>query len=193
MQIYYINNSFLSENEEDCGWVVKAPYTTNCQYIKFAKTIGGVVDAIRNANDALFYRIPYIMIQACMSNRKEYKIVVFNQIIQYIMVEYKHSKPSKAFSKKPHKELFSFVYEAIQDLKNDCPAFICDGLVRVDIFQNKHGRLVVNEFESLEANYYSKHIDDMLLTEKLTDYWIEKIIFFVGIVEKNSNNNCKSN
>jgi hypothetical protein len=122
------------------------------------------------------------MIQACMRNRKEYKVVVFNESVQYLSFNSKKSKPCIAFSKKPHKELFEFAQQAVQDLKINCPELISDGLIRVDIFQDKYNDFVVNEFESLEANYYSIGIEDMLLSEKLTEYWINKIKSFVGVI-----------
>ena len=54
----------------------------------------------------------------------------------------------------------AFAKNAVQELKIRVPECICDGLVRVDIFTNANGNLVVNEFESLEAEYSS--------TEKMT-------------------------
>ena len=49
-------------------------------------------------------------------------------------------------------ETFTFAASAVAALVQSCPG-ICDGLVRVDIFTNASGLLVVNEFESLEAEY----------------------------------------
>jgi hypothetical protein len=64
--------------------VVKAPYTTNCHYIKYPKTVGKVVKCIAKANQELAAVIPYVMLQACMKNRKEYKVVLFNEQVQYL-------------------------------------------------------------------------------------------------------------
>lgn len=59
------------------------------------------------------------------------------------------------FSTEPHTNLFNFVHCAIKTLKERCPGLITEGLLRVDVFQNSLGNLVVNEFESLDAAYYS--------------------------------------
>jgi hypothetical protein len=42
---------------------------------------------------------------------------------------------------------------ALEKLKATLPYAITDGLFRVDIFQTLSGQLVVNEFESLEADF----------------------------------------
>ena len=62
-------------------------------------------------------------------------------------------------------------------LKERCPALISDGLLRVDIFKNKNGSYVVNEFESLEAVYYSRkeHYSEIKIDEFLVTYWMKKI------------------
>jgi hypothetical protein len=150
--------------------------------------VNAVIAAIISANNSLFQIIPYVIIEACMQNRREYKVVIFDETVQYLSCNPKQAKPNKSFSKKPHKALFEFAHQAVQDLKRSCPEFISDGLVRVDIFQDKYGDLVVNEFESLEATYYSLSIEDMLLKEKLTDYWISKIQSFVCTVNDYNKN-----
>jgi hypothetical protein len=177
----------LTNEEGNNGWVVKTPFTTNCEHLRFPKTLDAVIDAIISLNNCCNNTIPYIMIQACMENRKEYKVVLFNESVQFLAVNTRQSKPSKSFSRKPHNSLFEFAHQAVKDLKRSCPEFLCDGLVRVDIFQDKYGDFIVNEFESLEANYYTFNIDDMKLTEKLTDYWMEKIFQFVEIINLHSN------
>jgi hypothetical protein len=125
-----------------------------------------------------------------MLNRKEYKVVVFNQEVQYISYNAKHakSKGTFAFSEAPHEKLFAFVHQVIQDLKSSCQSFMFDGLVRVDVFQNQCGDMVVNELESLEAHYHGSNnnsgvISQHLMTENLTNYWSEKIIYFCNAVE----------
>jgi hypothetical protein len=176
--------------EENNGWVLKAPYTTNSHYIRYPKNFENVVQYIKNANRDLFETMPYVMLQPCMQNRKEYKVVLFNQEVQYLSYNPKKgssiSGGTKSFSKPPHEELFSFAAEVVQDLKKECPAFICDGLVRVDIFQNQLGNFVVNEFESLEANYHASTQKESLqhkLTERMTIYWLDKINYLVDVIE----------
>jgi hypothetical protein len=133
-----------------------------------------------------------------MSNRKEYKVVVFNQEVQYIAYNSKNakSKGTFAFSAQPHTELIAFVHQVVQDLKLSCPSFIYDGLVRVDVFQNQYGEMVVNELESLEADYHASNnnrgnVAQHAVTEKLTNYWSEQIEYYTNVVEvvyKKNNN-----
>ena len=62
-------------------------------------------------------------------------------------------KGSHAFSQHPHTEIFQFAESAVKVLAKNCPAAIVDGMIRVDIFQRKDGKFVVNEFESFEADF----------------------------------------
>jgi len=65
--------------QEGEGFVVKPPFETNCgpQLLKFCKRESGI-DAIYKALDILSNhchpRLPYVMIQPTMRNRKEYKV-----------------------------------------------------------------------------------------------------------------------
>ena len=63
------------------------------------------------------------------------------------------SKGTYAFSKRPHTEIFQFAESAVKVLAKNCPTAIVDGMIRVDIFQRKDGKFVVNEFESFEADF----------------------------------------
>ena len=49
--------------------------------------------------------------------------------------------------------------DAIKELASAYPNALVDSLMRVDVFQTKTGTLVVNEFESLEADHHSPHSD----------------------------------
>lgn len=70
-------------------------------------------------------------------------------------------------------QLFEFAEDAVKFLKKLSPSFLCEGLVRVDIFCNAQGRLVVNEFESLEATHYStNHTVECFVSRILTRYWL---------------------
>jgi hypothetical protein len=54
--------------------------------------------------------------------------------------------------------LANFVETAIQVLKTGNPNSITESVVRVDVFQRNDGKMVVNEFESLEAGIWSKKL-----------------------------------
>jgi hypothetical protein len=114
-----------------------------------------------------------------MENRKEYKVVVLNENPVYVSYNSKNSgSKCKSFSKPPHDELFQFARSAVEKLKLNCSESIVDGLIRVDIFQNKEKKFVVNEFESLDAAYSANEgnmIKDCLTFEFLVLYWYKKI------------------
>ena len=122
------------------------------------------------------------MIQPCVYNRKEFKVIILNSDPFYISaVDRKSSKKSanginKSFSKAPHNELLAFCKESVDQLKRNCPYAIVDGLFRVDVMQMRSGRLVVNEFESLEANYYGKiDTQEFIVSTFIKHYWIKKV------------------
>jgi hypothetical protein len=98
------------------------------------------------------------MVQATMANKKEYKVVLFNKEARYISV-LPCNTIGTAFSQKPHAKLMSFAMDAVKELASAYPNALVDSLMRVDVFQTKTGTLVVNEFESLEADQHSPHSD----------------------------------
>jgi hypothetical protein len=87
------------------------------------------------------------------------------------------SRPyGRAFSKKPHTELFKFVARARETLRRGCPNAIVDGgLGRVDVMRRASGQLVVNEFESLEAYYFGRQPESLDARMQLALYWKNKI------------------
>jgi hypothetical protein len=90
------------------------------------------------------------MIQPCMKNRKEYKVVYNPSSKNITYVSLTSRTASCGISKEPdHSELFAFVKKVVDFFQAECPYVICDGLFRVDVFMNKTNELVVNEFESL--------------------------------------------
>jgi hypothetical protein len=179
----------MEQNEEGCGWVVKAPYTTNSEFVRFPKTLEQIKQHLCIAKNKYFGSIPYMLLQPCMENRKEYKVVVLNENPVYVSYNPKNSgSKCKSFSKSPHEELFQFARSAVQKLKFNCPESILDGLVRVDIFQNKAKQFVVNEFESLDAAYSANEgnmVKDSLTFEFLVLYWYCKIRFCIENLKKN--------
>jgi hypothetical protein len=61
--------AFTSAHNEDQGWILKLPFTTNGEGIKFCKS---VVDILRNQKrNAIEYghRMPYSLLQPCLENR----------------------------------------------------------------------------------------------------------------------------
>jgi hypothetical protein len=91
--------------------------------------------------------------QVCMKNVKEYKCVLFNGQRQYLA--HNCYDRGTAYSVYPHEEILSFAENAIRCLASQRPAAILDSIVRVDIFKRNNGSLVVNEFESFEADHHA--------------------------------------
>ena len=176
----------MLENEENkCGWVIKAPFTTNCESVRFPKTFDEMKKFMRSLSKKYVGHLPYLMIQPCVYNRKEVKIVVLNNQPLYragiSTGKQQRSKTgiNKVFSNDD--ELLAFASEAVAKLRESAPYAITDGLFRVDIFQTIAGRMVVNEFESLDAGYVSTTknslgVDFQSITcAFLQAYWQKKI------------------
>ena len=72
----YHHLRFTNRNDESCGWVIKAPFMTNNECVKYAKSFVRILYFLRACAKKYYDGIPYVMIQACMHNRKEYKVVV---------------------------------------------------------------------------------------------------------------------
>ena len=79
--------------------------------------------------------------------------------------------------KKTQEQIFTFVVKAWNKLKEATDeAFLCDGLTRVDVFCDYSGNLVVNEFESLDANFSSKDKNVAEVKMFLTTYYTNVLI-----------------
>jgi hypothetical protein len=168
-------------NTEDNGWIVKLPYTTNgrpwcCDGVQ------DIIDAISSYSTRVFsgeiIDIPYAMIQAKMANNYEAKVVCFNMTPMYISKRKRGYGQSIAKGKIGTHALLAFAGEALNLLHERCPAALLDGLVRVDIFrtcQARGSRFVVNEFESLEADYSGSGNNEAAMDSCLTEYWTNVI------------------
>ena len=74
---------------------------------------------------------------------------------KYLCSSTKSHPSNRSYSSHPHTELFQFAEDSLLALSQANPSVIVkDSIVRVDVFQNNIGRMVVNEFESLEAGVY---------------------------------------
>ncbi len=51
------------------------PYTTNREFVKYAKTAEDILRYVLLAREIYGTRVPYAMIQPCLQNKKEYKVV----------------------------------------------------------------------------------------------------------------------
>ena len=171
-------SNFMQQNNQDSRnqWVVKAPYTTNSEFRKYVTSLDQVLDQLKVASRKYFGRISYVMLQERMHNPLEQKIVLFNGKVHHLARIRQRAGGSKAFVSDQN-QVFEFAEHALLNLKSNCPYIIADGLVRVDIFEKAPGVFVVNEFESLEANYYTTQIQtENKCTLQLTQYWYSKLI-----------------
>lgn len=196
---------FIEATSGEDGWVVKAPYTTHgeCIWVSL-KSLNEIQEKLvlgtkkymyprkHVGSDAIGVRIPYLMVQPCMINRYEarvavlpHSIVTHSNDVDMYFVNINMSaqgKKNQSFLKTrdERNELQQFVRKAVTELRIKCPDFIADFLVRVDVFRNNKGVLVVNEFESLEARVYSsKVLDENKANVFCTSYWrnvIDKLI-----------------
>jgi len=66
---YKVLDSFLNAHNEGNGWIVKLPFVTNREGIRFCKSKHSVVTAIEFMADSFEGRIPYCMVQPCLANR----------------------------------------------------------------------------------------------------------------------------
>lgn len=98
-------------------------------------------------------------------------MAVFNGVAKHIVNLNRYKVGSKMHLVNKYR-LFLFAEEAIDRLRKACPSAICDGLVRVDIFQAINGTLRVNELESLEASYNcNNHCMESAMETCLESYW----------------------
>ena len=69
-----------------------------------------------------------------------------------------------------------FAEEAVEKLHSTCRGSITDFVIRVDIMSLADGTMRVNEFESLEACYYSSRPEDEMKTKQSYEqFWINKL------------------
>ena len=190
-------SSWCTANTEGFGWVVKAPYTTNKGCRHFCNSTDAVINSLKNiakrfgpiqrkvvstnkvlgdSYDRPVQIIPYIMIQPCMKNRLEYKVVVLNgKAISETWNGNSSHQHSRAFGTSESR--LKWAEEQVRTLRMKCPHALLDGLVRVDFFCDMNGKWVVNEFESLEAGFSGPNpTTDIEVMMFLKHYWLQKLL-----------------
>ena len=156
LDLVYKIIDFLGEHTtpDQCPeYVVKLPFVTNSEGLKFARSFPDVFDALLIANNKYFIkqnRLPYVIIQPCLSNRKEKKCVMLNGRFHHFAKNHVKSRFQTKFAEDD--DLAKVAETYLQELVSRCPGTITSGLVRVDLM-SYNGAIVVNEFESLEAMY----------------------------------------
>jgi hypothetical protein len=168
---------------------LKHPFVTNARVafpittLKILDNLGTVVKKIYSSE---MINIAYTMLQPRMGNRFENKVVCWNGKALYIS----ERKRAGGAQYATDAQLFEFAEHAIDTLHIKCPYAILDGLVRVDIFENQNNRLLVNEFESLEAMFLGSQQVAALegtIRENMSIYWYDRITGYVAKCCDNAN------
>jgi hypothetical protein len=150
-------NKFLDKHNEGKGWVIKLPFVTMREGMIFATTKSDVFNGLEIIAGKYGSRIPYAMIQPCLLNRKEYKVIVCNGRASHILPQKANGASARGvgFSESPHHGVLRFAEAMVLQLDHVCPGTMTDYLLRVDIMQKCTGSLIVNEVESFEAAFES--------------------------------------
>ena len=99
---------FTDSNDEGCGWVLKLPFTTNGEGLKFCKAPADVIKQARKNAAEFGHRMSYSMLQPCLANRKEYKVAVVDGKATFVADIQQRASLGHPFSQAPHKELKAF-------------------------------------------------------------------------------------
>jgi len=168
--------TFLMDNDEGHGWVVKMPFVTNRDKMHHCKTLEMVIHTIENYPISAS-GIPYCMVQPRLENTKEYKLAFIGGTFSHIIPHARGTGEGYC----DENILRAFAEAAMSAIKSSCPETITDGLFRVDIMRRANGNLVVNEFESLEAMAYGRihQSHEELINSFLENYWTNIIMSIV--------------
>lgn len=165
--------------DEGEGWVVKFPYTTNRNGLRYVHNVEQLISTLYARYEQFGTIIPYAMLQPCMANKREYKLVYLNGQFSHFA---SNSSQGKAFltDSQARERAIIFGHDVIKLIKTQCSAAVTDGLMRVDIFRNCYGNYVVNELESLEASHWGSAGTKGKANEDrvhvfLLNYWKEKL------------------
>jgi hypothetical protein len=173
------------EGENQQGFILKAPFVQNQQGFNlfYFRTYDQLVSKVQNCflKDAakaigkLHVKtadvFPYLIIQPRMISTNESKVILWNGKAKYISVSRRGIIGSKNGT--TVEALFQFVEEAWSTLmKRTGGAFLGDGLSRVDCFLSAKGKLVVNEFENLDANISGSSKYECRTPTYLCEYYV---------------------
>ena len=76
--------AFTNANTEGRGWILKTPFSTNRDYMRRCKGVESIFNSLASLRSELLGQIPYVMLQACMKNVIEAKVVVLNKVPKYV-------------------------------------------------------------------------------------------------------------
>ena len=85
----------------------------------------------------------------------------------------------RSFATAPYTDLIEFAEKSIKKLKETFPGTHTKGLLRVDVMQTCDHKMVVNEFESLEAMYAGSGdrqlVNEFNVSVFLTKFWLDAL------------------
>jgi hypothetical protein len=166
--------AFISLHDEGKGWMVKLSFTTNSERLSFCNSGAEILRAVEISESMCGHRMSYALLQPCLANRREYKVVVLEGTAKYIADIAQRRSLGTPFSNQS--ELMKFAEQACEILEARCRGALIHPILRVDIMESTNG-LVVNEFESIEACYSSLKFDTHQLAVQsfLEEFWVQTI------------------
>jgi hypothetical protein len=166
-------------------FVVKSPYVT-ASTPKYGVGMEGILRGIRlYARDPPLGHqgyIPYVIIQPRIRSPCQVKIACFAGKARFRCGKRKYRLNSfKGYSEK---DLFDFAEKAINVLRENCPNFFWQQLIRVDLLLDTAlNRLVVVEFEGFEADTEPMDSKDdavIELNQDITKFWLKHLFHLIA-------------
>ena len=183
---------FMERHNEGDGWVVKLPFVTHSEGIGYPKSYDSLIERFIFLMKNFSHRVLSCMVQPKLCNRMEnrvlvkagraayhvgVKIGVSKQFAQAFMIS-KIDDVLTIFNQggrkvqfKCEKERNQFAEDAVTQLGQICSGAVVDFVMQVDIMCLKSGQMVVNEFDSLEANYVGYRDEEMATQDFYISYW----------------------
>ena len=160
--------------------MLKAPFITNRNHFhSYPSDAESAVMNLKGIHNKIHvskacFSVPYVMLQERAICNNEVKLVFLDGVYHHIM-----SSTIKAVTMSltgvTEGQIIQFATSVVQSLAGH-EHYILDGLVRVDVFKDNEGELVVNELESLEARSFT--LNEALASstqEFLEQYWEKKL------------------
>ena len=159
---------------------MKAPFVTNRKHFHYyPKDADAAILFLKSAYKKIYikkniYAVPYLMLQERVRCNTEVKLIFLNGVYHHT-VSCAVNSVQMSFTGVTTAQLLDFASSVMRSI-SDREEYIIDGLVRVDLFRNNDGELVVNELESLEARYFTTTANCLISCENfLKEYWEKKI------------------
>jgi hypothetical protein len=179
----------MKQLSDTTKFVIKSAFVTNRNFYHFYVenddlAVFNILDRVQrmmSENEECF-AVPYIMLQERVVPVKEVKLVFLGGKFEYIS-SFDIATVQKSLPGFSDDDLISFATAAVQTV-SAYDEYITDGLVRVDIFKNNEGKLVVNELESLEARHPTVNLSEEGRCKSFLEiYWQKKIYYCISNLE----------